>query len=316
VGWFLQIRSVAAKNRTVLDDMAKNFQIYDAWTDEAWVNEGAAVRVSMTCFAKDKQVLCRLSGEPVDGIYTDLTVKSKQIKIDVTKINQLEDNLNMSFIGGQKNGPFEITGDMAREILTLPLNPNGRPNSDVVVPWVNGSDIVRKPSDTWIIDFGHDTPLETAALYEVPFKYVEDKVKPIRDVNREERIKKYWWLHKRMVPAIREKLPNITRMICTPRVSKHRLFAWIDKRVLPDCATAVFTKDDDFTFGILSSKFHELWSLKLCTWLGKGNDPRYTPTTCFETFPFPRGMEANRPASELAKNPKAQKIAEAAKKIE
>ncbi|MBK7002001.1 MAG: hypothetical protein IPH35_19165 [Rhodoferax sp.] len=35
---------------------------------------------------------------------------------------------------------------------------------------------------------------------------------------------------------------------------------------------------------------HELWSLRMCTWLGVGNDPRYTPTTCFETFPFPEGL--------------------------
>ena len=30
--------------------------------------------------------------------------------------------------------------------------------------------------------------------------------------------------------------------------------------------------------------------LRMCTWMGKGNDPRYTPTTCFETFPFPFGL--------------------------
>jgi type II restriction/modification system DNA methylase subunit YeeA len=47
---------------------------------------------------------------------------------------------------------------------------------------------------------------------------------------------------------------------------------------------------DDTTFGILHSRFHELWSLRLCTWLGKGNDPRYTPTTTFGTFPFPAGL--------------------------
>jgi len=47
---------------------------------------------------------------------------------------------------------------------------------------------------------------------------------------------------------------------------------------------------DDTTFGILHSRFHELWSLRMCTWLGVGNDPRYTPTTCFETFPFPAGL--------------------------
>jgi len=51
-------------------------------------------------------------------------------------------------------------------------------------------------------------------------------------------------------------------------------------------------REDDTTFEIQHSRFHELWLLRLCTWLGKGNDPRYRPTTTFETFPFPPGLNA------------------------
>ena len=60
--------------------------------------------------------------------------------------------------------------------------------------------------------------------------------------------------------------------------------------VLADKMLIVTARADDTTFGILHSRFHELWSLRMCTWLGVGNDPRYTPTTCFETFPFPAGL--------------------------
>ena len=49
----------------------------------------------------------------------------------------------------------------------------------------------------------------------------------------------------------------------------------------------VFTRQDDYFFGVLHSRVHEVWSLRMGTWLGVGNDPRYTPTTCFETFPLP-----------------------------
>ena len=52
-------------------------------------------------------------------------------------------------------------------------------------------------------------------------------------------------------------------------------------------AIIVIARDDDYFFGVLHSKLHEAWSLRMGTWLGKGNDPRYTPTTTFETFPFP-----------------------------
>ena len=95
-------------------------------------------------------------------------------------------------------------------------------------------------------------------------------------------------------------LGNLSRYIATPTVAKHRLFVWCDARICPDHQLIVIARDDDTTFGILHSRFHEVWSLRLCTWLGKGNDPRYTPTTTFETFPFPRGLAPNVLATDCA----------------
>ncbi len=86
---------------------------------------------------------------------------------------------------------------------------------------------------------------------------------------------------------MRESLSKLTRFIATPRVSKYRLFDWFPSNTLPDDGTYVFARDDDYFFGVLHSRLHEIWSLRMGTWLGKGNDPRYTPTTTFETFPFP-----------------------------
>jgi type II restriction/modification system DNA methylase subunit YeeA len=84
--------------------------------------------------------------------------------------------------------------------------------------------------------------------------------------------------------------------------------------VCPDHQLIVIARDDDTTFGILHSRFHEAWALGLCTWLGVGNDPRYTPSTTFETFPFPDGLTPNIPASAYASN-RAMKIADAAKRL-
>ena len=66
---------------------------------------------------------------------------------------------------------------------------------------------------------------------------------------------------------------------------------------------------------MLHSHAHELWSLRLCTWLGVGNDPRYTPSTTFETFPFPEGLTPDLPAASYLSDPRAQRIAEAAKRL-
>ena len=110
-------------------------------------------------------------------------------------------------------------------------------------------------------------------------------------------------------------LDGLARYIATPTVAKHRLFAWYDVRICPDHQLIVITRDDDTTFGILHSRFHEIWSLRRGTWLGKGNDPRYTPTTTFETFPFPEGLAPSIPAADYADNPHAVAIAEAARRL-
>ncbi len=89
---------------------------------------------------------------------------------------------------------------------------------------------------------------------------------------------------------MRRAISNLPRFIVTPEVAKHRVFAWVSQPIVPDKNLTVIARADDATFGILHSRFHELWSLRLGTWLGVGNDPRYTPTTTFETFPFPQGL--------------------------
>ncbi len=111
------------------------------------------------------------------------------------------------------------------------------------------------------------------------------------------------------------KLDPLPRFIVTPRVSKHRLFVWMSGRTLPDSATIAIARDDDTTFGTLHSRYHEQWALGLGTWLGVGNDPRYTPTTTFETFPFPAGLTPNLPAASYADDPRAQAIAAAARDL-
>lgn len=114
---------------------------------------------------------------------------------------------------------------------------------------------------------------------------------------------------------MRAKLGAFSRFIATPTVAKHRLFAWLPSTVCADHQLIVISRDDDTTFGILHSRFHELWSLRLGTWLGVGNDPRYTPSSTFETFPFPEGLTPSTPAAAYAGDPRAQRIAATAAEL-
>jgi type II restriction/modification system DNA methylase subunit YeeA len=303
-------------NRKVLERIRESGRIFNAWGDEPWINEGAAVRVSLVCFdGGDSETNVLLDGQPAVEIYADLTAhREGTVELDLTTARTLTENRGVAYQGPVKVGPFDIPGQLARQWLLLPRNPNGRPNSDVVRPWSNGMDITRKPSDTWIVDFA-SMDEGSAALYEAPFEYVRQTVKPERDRNRDAGRKRNWWLHGRTGYDFRQTVEPLICYIATPRVAKHRLFVWLDKTVLPDSAVVAICRDDYTTFGILHSRFHELWALRMCTYLGVGNDPRYTPSTTFETFPFPGGLAPNVPAADYAADPRAQAITEAARRL-
>ena len=280
--------------------------------------DGAAVRVSLVCFSRiddDSVSAARLDGQPVDEIYADLTARRGGAGVDLTVVRRLSENANVAFMGDTKGGPFDVAGDQARAWLRLPANPNGRTNADVLKPWVNGMALTRRPAGKWIVDFGLKMSAEDAALYEEPFRWVKEHVYPMRQENRIEAHRLDWWRHLRPRPEMWRALDSLSRYIATPCIAKHRLFAWHDARICPDHALIVVARDDDTTFGILHSRFHEMWSLRLCTWLGKGNDPRYTPTTTFETFPFPRGLAPHVIATDYAANPRAAAISDAAQRL-
>jgi hypothetical protein len=197
--------------------------------------------------------------------------------------------------------------------LSLPLNPNGRSNSDVVRPYKGATDIVRKDQHRWIVDFGVDMPLNEAALYEVPFEYVQRTVRPERAKNKLAKLRDFWWLHWNPRPEMRAAIQRNCkkRYLVTPHVSKHRIFAWLPIGALPSNLLIAFAREDDYFFGVLQSKAQEVWALRVGTWMGVGNDPRYTPTTCFETFPLPWP-----PGTEPVADPRVIEIGAAAKELD
>jgi|SRR5215211_6934355 len=101
-------------------------------------------------------------------------------------------------------------------------------------------------------------PEEEAALYEQPYEYVRQYVKPVRDSVRNHLERTRWWLHGRPVPDLRKAIAKVERYIGTPNVSKYRLFVWLDSKILPDHAAAAIARDDDYFLGVLHSKAHEL----------------------------------------------------------
>jgi type II restriction/modification system DNA methylase subunit YeeA len=261
----------SGSNRVVLEAIRNKTRIFDAWSDEAWVNAGAAVRVSIISFGWGE--CCFLNGERVDCITAEL---GDSLAMDMTLAKPLAENAGVSFEGTKKYGDFDIPGELARAWLVSP-NPHGRPNSEVVKPWRNGQHLTGRAKDEWIVDFGTAMSEADASLYELPFSYIA-RTKPAR---------KLWWLHERPRVTLRAALAHLPRFIATVRVSKHRFFVFLDATVLPDTRLNAIARADDMTFGLLSSRLHEVWSLANASMHGVGNDPTYNAKSCFETFPFP-----------------------------
>jgi hypothetical protein len=286
-------------NRRVLERVNETGNVFMAWDDRPWILEGAAVRVSMIGFDDGSETTRMLNGYTVVTINADLTSSD-----NLTAAKRLTENKNICFYGSQQKGSFDITPAKARELLSQP-NSFGLDMSDVVKKGVNGIQILRRTDETWVIDFGIDMALEQASLYEAPFEYVRRVVYSERQNRTEKRQRDYWWLHARPSPRYREILKLQKRYMATPALAKHRVFVWLDSSILADHAVVVFAREDDYFQRALQAKPHVLWAFRMGTSLE--DRPRYTPSTCFETFPFPWA-----PGQEPIDDPRVAAIAAAA----
>ncbi len=284
------IRSGAS--RRVLQRIKETGGLFFARSDDPWVLTGASVHISFVGQDDGSDADRSLNGVAVTSINADLTSG-----LDLTQARRLRENLGVAFMGDTKGGPFEVDAEAARRLLAAP-NPDGRSNADVVRPWVNGEDLNGRNRGMWIVDFGVAMHESEAALYEAPFELVRERVRPLRGANKRKAYAARWWLHVEPRSGMRAALAGLSRYIATTRLSPHRLFVWLPAAVLPDSRIIVFARDDDFFFGVLHSRPHEVWSRRTA-----GAQRReaisgftYTPTTCFETFPFPRPTEEQQAA--------------------
>lgn len=296
-------------NRRSLERVGDQSRIFEAWSDQEWWDRGTAVRVSMVAFGQS-QAQPHLDGRPVEVIYPDLTGPAVGVEgVNLTLAKRLDTNRGRSFQGSVKVGKFDIPESTALAWMGQP-NAVGGENYEVLRPLFNTRDLTTRPRGKWIVDFNARSERE-AAGYALPFAHVVENVRPKRLKNKDEGRRTKWWLHGRVGTEIRAAVAPLERVIITPRVSKHRVFVWGHPRAYYDDATVSIAREDDTSMGILHSRIHEVWALRMGTWMGVGNDPRYTPGTTFETFPFPEGLTPDIPAPDYADDPRAQRIATA-----
>jgi hypothetical protein len=298
-------------------------KIFEAQHNLPWVIEGAAVAVSIVCFAADRDPCAassRLDGRPVRAIRSDL--RDIDLAFDLRNLRRLEENRHTAFQGVKLAGRraddedeqdeaekgFVIDRATADRLLAAGGNPNGRPNSDVIRVYWSGDEALGRPRDRWVIDFGPAATETEAQAYAAPYAHLERIVRDRRQANREGRAALRWWIHQRARRGMRDAIAGLERFLVTVEVAKHRFFRWAPAGVLPSGSLVVFARSDDFFIGVLESRFHKLWARETHNPLE--NRPRYRIGHSFESFPFPSGLSPNRPIDEVNLNPLAVAIAE------
>lgn len=162
-------------------------------------------------------------------------------------------------------------------------------NREVLFPYLNGEDLNSRPDQSpsrWVINF-HDWPLERAQAYSEPFRIVQEKVKPERELNNRKVYRDYWWHYAEKRPALYDRIVHLQRYLLIPRVSKYLVCVWCGEKVILSEQVVVFAIPDNSII-VLQSAIHDEWARAQGSTLE--TRMRYTPSDCFETFPFPASL--------------------------
>ncbi|MBD8619298.1 class I SAM-dependent DNA methyltransferase [Sphingomonas sp. CFBP 13728] len=171
--------------------------------------------------------------------------------------------------------------------------------TSIVKPYVGGADLVRHPTNRWVIDaYGYD---ETALRTTFPaiYQHLLMTVKPVRDTNRRTAFKDRWWIFGEPRRTFRPALHDLSRYIGTTETAKHRIMQFLPVTTTPDHMVVCFALDDGFSLGVLSSRAHLQWTYANCGLIGVARfeqGHRYTKSRIADRFPFPEATPDQRDA--------------------
>lgn len=265
--------------------------ITDAISSQKWPGE-AKVHVALVNWIKDPStapILRVLDGATVQAIGPDLKPERDQ----VVPVLVLPANQDHVFYGPVPIGK----GFILTEAAAAKMRKAKVANAEVVRPFLTGSDIVEDPAQQarrWCIDFGLRT-FQEASHYVQPLSHVRDYVKPERDTNRRPAYRKRWWLFGEPCREMRGAISPLPRHIVGLSTGKRPAFTWSDLSTSMNNSTVVFALSEDYHMGILTSHLHGAWAWARASTLE--TRLRYTPSSVFETFPWPDPVTAQRRAA-------------------
>ncbi len=283
-----------AFNRKVLDrylSTSPGVTLAFAVPDHPWVDteDGAAVRISMTVGTRGPSVgLLRTvrAEHPSDEdavaveFEDEIGVIQSDLSIGAALVSTvpLTANKGISGMGCALHGAgFILTTDLAERFRSS--------GPKAIRPYLGGKDLLQSRRERYVIDFSGLSEQQARSSNPAAFQHVIDYVKPERDHNRRDSIRRLWWRFGWERPLLRKALVGLSRYIGTTETAKHRVFQFLDGDVVPDHMIVAFAIDDAFVLGVLSSSAHIAWALSAGGTLE--DRPRYNKNVCFDPFPFP-----------------------------
>ena len=274
-------------------------EIYRATKRVKWPGD-AAVIVSVLHVTRGEYVSNKvLDGEMVDRITAFLFHHGGHA--DPVRLSA---NARNSFVGSYVLGMGFTFDDTDQKGVASPLAEMQRlidsdpRNREVIFPYIGGEEVNTSPIHThhrYVINFAERCEAECRRRWPDLMAIVEQRVRPERlklgDNGDARRRKERWWLWGRYTPALFAATGGIERLLAISRVGQHASFAFLTSGMVCAETIIVFPLHTFAAFCILQSRPHEIWA----RFFGSSLEDRlrYTPSDCFETFPFPDGWDTD-----------------------
>ena len=279
--------------------LAAGGTITDAWPSYPWPGD-AVVHVSIINWISgppDAPIV--LSGRPVAAISSQLRPRT------AAPARRLRENAGLAFMGVTPGSSGFILDPAAAQTL-LTRDPASAP---VIVPFLIGRDVSRDPEQRpsrSIIDFAA-RPLADAQHHRGALAHVRRHVLPDRRNNPREAAMPRWWQFWRHAPALRHALTTTRHVLVIPSLAPHLLVTRQPSNLCFDHQLIVIALPDPYHLGVLQSRLHAIWARAHGSTLK--TDLRYTPTSIFETFPFPTLPGGHHDPRRRPKTPEATRVA-------
>jgi hypothetical protein len=226
------------------------------------------------------------------------------------------ENASRSFIGSivygkgftfdDREKKREIVTSLARMRELIAKDPRNR---DRIFPYLGGEEVNDDPeqkSHRYVINFEEMSESEAREWPDL-MAIVETKVKPERDTYNRDVYRRNWWQFGEKQLALYRATQGKKRVLVISRVTQHASFAWLPTTLIYSEALVVFPLDQNAFFAVMQSRIHEIWARFFAS--SMKDDLRYSPSDCFETFPFPRGWEESAALEDIGRRYDAHRAA-------